>query len=208
MRWLTLAVVLALTGCRMGHPPRIGERPARLPDAAKERAYAEVLARYSDQAELYDQFDTRLFAGATFEAWPFREARANRLADFHALPEALRAERLAAERERFSAAHELMFGVHVTDHRHDDFDRRNSIWRVALVTSAGEFAPAKIERIGRADLAMRALYPYLDDFWTAYRITFPRLTPEGGAVIPPGPDRITLRVASSLGRIELAFPGE
>lgn len=199
--------VLALGACRTGNPPRIGERPARLSDQA-ERAYADVFERYSDQGEIYDQFDTRLFAGATHQTWPFREARVNRVAEFQALPPEVKAQRLAEERARFDAAHELILGVHVNNHQFDDFDRPNSIWRMVLVTQTGEFAPARVERIGRADLAMRALYPYLDDFWTAYRVYFPKVTRTGTVVIPPGQNEVTLRLASTLGRVDLEFAAE
>lgn len=206
MRWLAI-VALLCAGCRTGNPPRIGERPARLSDEA-ERAYAAILDRYTDQGEIYDKFDTRLFAGATHQAWPFREARVNRMAEFLMLPPEEKAKRLAAERAEFEAAHELMLGVHVTQHQFDDFDRPNSIWRMVLVTQTGEFAPTRVERKGRADLAVRAIYPYLDDFWTAYRVYFPRVTPTGAPVIPPGQNEVILRLASTLGRVDLNFAAE
>ena len=46
----------------------------------------------------------------------------------------------------------------------------------------------------------RAVYSYLGDFWVMYRLRFKR---EAAADAP-----VTLRFASSVGRVDFAFPGE
>jgi hypothetical protein len=48
----------------------------------------------------------------------------------------------------------------------------------------------------------------LDEFWVAYRIRFPRKTLDGDAVIPAGTSTVLLRVASTLGKVEMKFPAE
>lgn len=203
-----LACFAWLAAAACGSVPRVGEPGPSLPNAAAEKEYQSTLERYSDHAEIYDLFNTRLFTAMTYQSWRFRQARLQRVGLFKELPKEVVERNLAAERVDFDAYHEFFFGVHTASSRFDDFDRRDSIWRIALVTDSGETTPVSIERIGRSNLSLRAIYPYLDDFWVAYRIRFPRTTPSGSPVIPPGTDRFILRLASTIGRADLHFPAE
>jgi hypothetical protein len=202
-----LCLGVLLNGCSLA-PPRVGEPGPSLPSTAEENAYQSTLERYSDRAEVYDLLNARLFAAITYQSWPFRESRVRRMAIFQVQPPALVDKNLAAERLAFCSFHEFFFGVHLSHSRYDDFDRKDSIWRIALVTKSGETSPMSVERVGRSDLNMRAIYPYMDDFWVAYRIRFPLQTSSGQPVIPPGSQRFTLRMASTIGKAEFHFPAE
>ena len=68
------------------------------------------------------------------------------------------------------------------------------------MTPQGEELPVKWERLARPDVNTRAVYSYLGDFWVMYRLRFKR---EAAADAP-----VTLRFASSVGRVDFAFPGE
>jgi hypothetical protein len=184
-------------------PPHIGDKPATVSDASAERAYQDTVKKYSDHSEVYVRLDTRLLVGATFQTWPFREARVHRSAAFEKLPQAEVDKRLAAERAEADASNDFFVGVHLDDYRFDDFDRKDTIWRVALIVNGQEVTPLKVERIGRANVNLRALYPYLDDFWTAYRFRFVKKTAAGAELIPEGTEQVTLRFASSLGSADL-----
>jgi hypothetical protein len=191
-----------LSGCTTT-PPTIGDPAPKLSDTRAEQAYREILARYSHRAEIYDGFDTRLFAGTTFQTMAFREARVRRLAQFKVLPAPRVEELLAQEREEEARFHEFFLGVHVNDYRFEDFAQRDSIWRVVMLTPSVEVEPVSIERIGRANLDMRAMYPYLGVFWVAYRVRFPKVLSTGEPVIPESASHVHLRLASTLGRAEL-----
>ncbi len=195
------------SGC-VTTPPTIGEEPPTLKDETAEKAYREVLARYSGRAEIYQGFDTRLFANATFQAPTFREARVRRRAEFQRTPAPRVEELLAEERTEAAQAHTFFLGVHANDPRYDDFDRRNTIWRLALLTQAGEARPTSIRRMGRTNLDQRAIYPYMGTFWVGYRVDFPTTFPDGTPVIPQGTERVTLRVASTLGTADLVMAAQ
>ncbi len=198
----TVALLGLLAGCTTT-PPTVGEQAPALPDEQAEQAYQNVLARYSSRQEIYDGFDTRLFAGATLQTPAFREARVRRRGAFQVLPQNKVDELLAEERTESSQVHEFFLGVHANEYKYLDFDFRNSIWRIALVTPAGEVTPSRIRRMGRAHLEMRAYYPYTGVFWVGYEVQFPLTFANGQPVIPPGTGQVTLRVASSLGKAEL-----
>ena len=200
-------LLIGATACSLA-PPVVGERPAGVKDSQAESAYHTALERYTDRGEVYDLLNTRMFAAATFQSWPFREARVHRLALYQVLPPVVEQQHLAEERSEFESFHEFFFGAHVNNYRFDDFDRPNSIWRIVLVTGPVETTPVSVLRIGRSNLSMRAIYPYMDEFWVAYRIRFPRKTLDGDAVIQPGTSTVLLRVASTLGKVEMKFPAE
>lgn len=196
------ALVSALAGC-VSTPPTLGEPPPALKDERQELAYQEVLERYTARDELYAGFDTVLFAAATLQTPAFREARVQREATFKALGKDRVTEILTHELAEAVKTHEFFLGVHVFNYRYDDFDRSSSIWNMVLVTPTGEVRPVSVERVGRADMELRAFYPYLGTFWVGYRVRFPTTFADGKAVIPPNTERVVLRMASSLGRVEM-----
>lgn len=198
-----VALLAALASGCANTPPTLGDRPPVLLDEREEAAYHQVLGRYSARHEIYEGFDTRLFAATTFLTAPFREARVRRLAHFQRIPEASLPELLAQERADAEREHEFILGVHANDYRYEDFAQRNSIWRLVLVTPRGEVRPTSVRRVGRATLDLRALYPYLGTFWVAYRVKFPTVLPDGSPVIPPGTETVTLRMASTVGSADL-----
>jgi hypothetical protein len=196
-----LCGALVLCACATGHVPRIGEPPPTARDEGAEKAWQLVLTRYSDRAQVYDGLDTRLFCAATLQTPLFVEARVRRMAAFQALPLPEADASLAAEVARLSQSTEVFFGVHANDPRHDDFDRPSSIWRLTLSACGQEYASTEVVRIGRASLNLRAIYPYMDTFWVAYRARFPKIARCEDKVVK-------LRIASTLGIAKLEFPAE
>src|SRR5260370_41733128 len=165
--------MLATAHC-VRHPPIVGEQPPVLKNSSAESAYQDALARYSDRSEIYDRLDTRLFAAATYQSWPFRQARVQRMALFQVQPPPVVLKKLDLEKTEVDPFHDFFLGVHVNARRFDDFDRPNSIWRVSLFTPTAETSPASIQRIGPSDLNMPAIYPHMDEFCEGYRVRFPR----------------------------------
>ena len=199
---LGLAALLALVSC-VSTPPTLGEPPPVVKDERQEAAYQQVLERFTARDELYHGFDTVLFSAATLQTPAFREARVRRTAHFQALTQERVAELMGQELAEAGRTHEFFLGVHVFNYRYDDFDRASSIWNVALLTPSGQVRPVSVERVGRADMELRAYYPYLGTFWVAYRVRFPTTFADGTPVIPPGTERVVLRMASSLGKVEM-----
>lgn len=198
MRWLAVALVAVLASCANARFARIGgdPPPAEL-DPALESAYQQTLERYTRSQGIYDFLDTRLFVYATWESPAFAEARVKRYARFHAMPPEEERAALEAERQRLRDATEFHLAVHANDPKMDDFDRVDSMWRLALVVDGKELTPMSIERIGRSNTEQRSSYSYMETFYVGYRVRFPKVS---------GP--MTLKLASAAGKAELAFPAE
>ena len=191
-------------GCAMT-PPQVGQPGPELPDLQAESAYQAVMKRFSDHREIYSGVETRIFAGATYQSVAFRDARVRRKATFQLWPAGQLEQALAQERSEAAQAHEVIFGASLPDRRFDDFDTRQSIWRLSLLTAQGEVTPISVRRIGRADANTRAYYPYMGDFWTVYSARFP-LQISGQPLVGPDTTSVTFRMASTQGLVEMSFP--
>jgi hypothetical protein len=192
--------MLLLASCASGRIPRVGEAPPMARDDASEHSYQEILNRFTDHKGIYDGLDTRLFVAATWQSPRFIEARVRRLGEFQEQPESEVNRRVLEEREKFKGRTEFFFGIHANDPKFDDFDRKNTIWRIALVVGDKEIVPTEIKRVGRSTMDMRATYPYMDVFWVAYAVRF-------DGVMEPN-QTAKLKVASTLGQAELNFQTE
>jgi hypothetical protein len=193
-----------LLGCAMT-PPQVGDPGPQLPDSKAENAYRAVLDRFTDRREVYDGVETQLFTGATYQSAAFREARVRRKAAFQLWPEGQLEQAQTQEKGEAAQFHEVVFGVRLPDGRFDDFDGKQSIWRLSLSTAQGEVTPLSVRRIGRADPNTRAYYPYMGDFWTVYSARFP-LQVGGQPLTGPGMTTVTFRMASTQARVEMQFP--
>ena len=191
--------LLVLAGCSHVRVPRIGDPPPVADDNVKEAAWVEMVTKYSDRAQIYDGLDTRLFVGGTWQAPAFVDARVTRVAEFQMASAETLASMLDAERLRLKDVSEVFLGMHVNDPRHDDFDRLNTIWRITLRACGKDYPMKDITRVGRASLNLRAIYPYVDTFWVAYRVRFPKVD---DCTEP----KVVVRIASTLGHAGLEFP--
>ena len=200
------AALLSAWGCAgLTRPPRVGPDLPSDGDREAQARYLEVLERNTARHEMYDTFDTRIWLAGTLQTMAFREARAKRVAQFRALVAADAEAQLAAERKAHEESLEVVLGLHANEKRFDDLHRANSIWSMALVTEAGEAVPLSVERLPRPDANMQTLYPYLSNFWSQYRVRFPRTLASGAPLLPAGAKKATLRLASSVGKAELTF---
>jgi hypothetical protein len=197
----------AALGCSL-KVPRVGEPAPVVADVAAERAYQKTLDHFTANREVYVGFDTRFLAAATYQSPSFRVARVKREAVFLQHPPELVSKALADEERDGAQFIDFVFGVHVNERRFEDFDKKDSVWRVVLVSEAGQTTPLSIERLGRSHLHLRAYYPYLDDFWVAYRFRFPRVTASGQPSVPAGAKTLTLRIASPLAAADFTVPAE
>jgi hypothetical protein len=205
VRVAALLLAVGASGCA-AVPPSVGEPGARVPDPRAEASYQAALSRVTEHREVYTGIDTQLFSAATYQSADFREARVRRQAMFQTWPEAKLNAAVAQEQAEAAQVHELVFGVSVVDRRFDDFDSKNSIWKLYLASDQGEVTPLAIRRVGRANQDMRAYYPYLGDFWTMYTVRFPVTTVAGVPLVGPTTRALIFRMSSTQGQIEMSFP--
>jgi hypothetical protein len=189
-----LAVLLALsclTACRT----------LPFPEPELEGEYGKALAKWTREVALYSGLETRGFCRSVFLSGEFVDAQAKKISDMRAeLPDEQQRTR---ERLRAQAATPTVFSVFYTpDKLSNDWNDKNSVWRIAMNLGLGQVAPQRIERIERPfNAELRALYPYLDDYSVAYVIHFP------GQPAPAGftATEADMVVAGALGKMEFKW---
>ncbi|MHB1843826.1 MAG: hypothetical protein ACYCWW_03195 [Deltaproteobacteria bacterium] len=164
--------------------------------APADAAYDAALAQATTSRQLYRGFDRVVDAVATMETQAFLAAKARREGELSGLTGA---EPLP---DGGPAAQGLSFelGLVVDPVAQNDLDEPGTVWRVQLLLPDGS-ALAPTDIIGRhvPDPNERLLFPYLKHFWVAYTVRFP--APPAGTTGP-----LTLRLASAVGLVDLAFP--
>jgi len=196
------ATALALAGCAAANlPPVPGDGPPTVRDAAKENAYQRMLEKVTSHRAVYDALDTRIFAQATWQSPEFVKTRVERWGEFRDAPQVEVDAELQKERQRLQGATEFFLGVHANDWHYEDFEKADSMWRVALVVDGKELRPTTIERLGRTNTEMRSIYSYMESFWVGYRVRFPEVA------LNPG-EKMVLKLASPVGEAKLTFTAE
>ena len=99
---------------------------------------------------------------------------------------------------------EFFFSAATNDHRWNDFDEDDSIWRVTLTGDGGEPVDGKVIRI-RTTANVRVIYPYISDFARTYAARFPRTDRNGRPVISSASTGFELKFVSALGEAQLRW---
>lgn len=200
------ALLLGLgAGCSALPPPMVGSPGPELQDAEANAAYHALLEHYTAKRQVFIGFDTILFGGVTYESPSFREARIRRRDTFQAQSPAQLVLDLRTAETEGADFYEFTLGVYMQNPRFDDLDYPGSIWHVALQTPVGEVSASTVRRVGKANINTRAYYPYMGDFWTVYRVRFPKSL-DAHPLVTAEQQSFTVVLASSLGRAEFPLP--
>ena len=188
----SLLVMLVLLGACRSLP---------FPEPELEGEYGKTLALWTRSVAIYSGLETRGFCRVVYLSPDFVDAQAKKISQMRAeLPDEAQQTR---EKLRAKAATPTVFAVFYSpDKQSNDWNEKNSIWRIALNVGLGEVEPEKIERYDRPfNAELRTLYPYLDDYSVGYLIHFPRQQ------APPDfrPTDAQMIVAGAPGKVEFKW---
>ncbi len=139
--------------------------------------YRGELRRATKKGQLYntDYMDADIIWHATYYSDRFREALEKRYVKMYRLtPEE---EQRFHDEQEFERSKGIEFFISIyTKKNYRDFSiDPESFWKVYLTTASGrEVRPIEIEKIPPGPLE-NVLYPHLDRWSKAYRVTFPRI---------------------------------
>jgi hypothetical protein len=199
-----LVVVAALVACQSDKAARVDFSETRRDYVSKD--YGEVYERWTRHDFAMHEVEKALEVWVTFKSWDFREAYVERYASIYSLSDGDRATLRNAQREALHHAFEFHVTAQSANYKWNDLEKSSSPWRVTLLDALGhELAPetGKISVEKLPDAYEREFFPAKNPFSRTYSIRFvpPANTDFEG--IKTG--SIILRLASPLGRIELAW---
>ena len=167
-RLLAFATIALATGCRS----------LPFPDPQLEGEYGMALKKWTRKVALYSGLETRAFVRMVYLSPEFVNAQALELSHMRAeLPDQAAATlaHLRAEYRQPS----FFAVVYIPDKTANDWNQKDSVWRLALSMGIGERPPDSVRRYEVPfNAEIRALYPYLDDYSVGYLIRFPDPAPK------------------------------
>ncbi|HSD86864.1 MAG TPA: hypothetical protein VLB44_05095 [Kofleriaceae bacterium] len=199
-RVVLLLFVLGLAGACGSTPPPVKlveEWPANPP------SYADATDAWTRRSSLRGQYQEVLELAATFKSPEWRAARATRDADYRNLTGEQRQAFIEQARAEAAGPYEVELMITTWDRRENDLDRgKRSVWGVVLIDQNGtQVQPLEIVKDRRPPFTVRADFPALGDFATAYIARFPRTTP----LLGPDVRKLRLRFFGVRGSVEVEW---
>ena len=199
---LLLLAALAASACRT----TAVAVPLEKPEEHDAKAYPDQLERWTRHARIIRELDTSLRVHATLLAPAFRSAYVARYAELFKLPTAERSQLAQRLREEWRESYAFVVVVSTHDYEWNDFDQKDSIWRVSLFNNdEQEVKPSSVRRERRPTVTDKTLFPHLEEFYQLYRFRFPRLRADGRPLVDSETEQLTLRFAGPLGHADLVW---
>lgn len=170
--------------------------------------YENVLRSWTRTEQLisFSDLDNFLTATATFESWDFRWAYVARYYQDYRLTIEQRQKLLEKTLEETRQRHQFVVAIYGGERKYNELTRPDSAWIVRLIDDTGnETAPQEIIAIKRPNAIERNYFPYNTAFRQAFRIRFPRTSPEGQPTISSSAKWFGLRFAGAQGNTELIW---
>lgn len=201
-RTLPLAALLALVGGGCIRDPVVDLSVPRREYRPGE--YEKVLKRWTRSRRIIKNFDTNLDASVTYLAPEYVTAHAALYAQDYQLNRGERLRYLAKRLAEVGERHELFMAATTSTSSWNDFDRKESVWRITLEDDKGtRVRPLVVTNI-KATEVHRIYFPHVTVFHRLYHIIFPRQV-GGRPFIDANTRWFKLIIASPLGRTELAW---
>jgi hypothetical protein len=165
--------------------------------------YDAVTVAWTREGSMRAGYDEILRLSATFTAPAWRAAHVDRRIVNEKLPPASRPKLIEEHRKIWDDHYEVILLVTTWDRRENDLARgARSVWKLALIDDQGtEIEPSEIRRDKRPPNVIRAEFPKLEPFGTAYIARFPRRVD----LLHPGAKRFSLRMSSPRGAVLLTW---
>jgi hypothetical protein len=199
MRRLLLVLAIGVTACGASEKKvdLAGEWPSTV------RTYPEVVQEWTRRERLRDAYQETLELSGTLKSPEWYAAFGERDADNRGLVGEAREQRRAQAKADAAGPYEVELLVTTWDRRENDLDRgQKSVWKVNLLDAAGkEIPPLEIIKDKRPGYVIRAEFPDLGDFATAYLARFPR----EANLFGPNARQVRLRMSSPRGGVTLTW---
>ena len=169
--------------------------------------YFDLLDSWTRVEKVYEGVEPRLILKATYKNRLFRYAYIDRYVDDYKLgpryKEAMRKKAL----ELSLLYNEFIFAAHTPTERWNDFDRRDSIWKLYLEDNLGNrLTPISIDKLDAKDPLLHEFFPYIGLWSSIYIIRFPKYSESGTESIPGADtDYLRLTVAGTIASGELVW---
>ncbi|UCD83910.1 MAG: hypothetical protein JSU92_11575 [Deltaproteobacteria bacterium] len=149
------------------------------PSGVEADDYQSALSEWTEEAKVYQEFETRLLAAATFKSWEFRQAYVEKYARIYLLETGSKRDMLEEERAVSSKQNEFFLSIYSPDKDLGDFSMENAAWKICLLDEQGnKLEPIKIKKVKQKESLLQEFYPYITLWSSFYQLSFPVDFPE------------------------------
>jgi len=142
---------------------------------AKPTKWGRALDAWTHTEKVYKDFETRLIVTATYRSEALRDSYVEEYARRYRLSEEEKEKMARREHDAGTTYQEFFIAAYTGNSRENDFNRRNSIWKLRLKDDKGNFVdPLTITRQKDDDPVAHSFYPYFSEWSRAYLVKFPR----------------------------------
>ena len=206
-----LGVLLALLApalCGCSSSSRVMSfAPPQEPVSAKD--YDKVRDRWTRSGKIFQPktLDTTLRVHATLYGPEFVSAYIAKSAKVFRLSLQEEAQLKRRLDEETTRGFVVFVGASTSDVRWNDFERKpGSVWQLGLVNDQQEQVnPEDVKPEREVTPTITELFPYVEDFYRAYTIRFPKQPPGGRPLLRAETERLTLRFSGALGQTDLEW---
>ena len=173
--------------------------------------YPETLDSWTRKCRIYmGGLDLELIAAVTFKSLPFRKAYAAEYARVYKLDRAEQEKMLQDQTESAKMYNDFIVSAFLPDKRWNDFNTKETIWKVYLSRSADvRIKPIEVRRVKPVDAVLTHFFPYISPWDVVYLIRFPALLPgTNDPVYSAETTPIKLMITSVRGWAELTWSGK
>jgi hypothetical protein len=198
-----LALGVALAGCAS---TRLAVDFSESTKTYRGDDYPTVYEAWTRHGKVVQDVGTVMEIWATLESWDFRQAYMAKYAKIYDLAETEREGLAKAQLETARALYEIHLVAQSTNDRWNDLANRNSPWRITLLDGTGaELAPTTVKVEKLPDAYEGEFFPARTPFSRTYTLRFVRPDGAGASFVGPASGRIILRLASPVGKVEVAW---
>jgi hypothetical protein len=198
------ALCVLLVGCATSRAPVVDFSEET--KSYRQDDYPAAFEAWTRHAKLVQDIGTAIEIWATFKSWDFRQAYVAKYAKVYDLADAEREQVSKSQQETARAVYEIHLVAQSTTDRWNDLDRRTSPWRITLLDGTGaELAPTSIKVEKLPEVYETEFFPTRTLFSKTYTLRFVRPEGAGESFIGPQSGRMILRVASPIGKVEVAW---
>jgi hypothetical protein len=168
--------------------------------------YGAVHDAWTRHTKLVQDLGTVMEMWATFKSWDFRQAYVAKYTKVYDLAEGERESLAKSQLETARAVYEIHLVTQSTNDRWNDLGNKQSAWRVTLLDGTGaELAPTTIKIEKLPDAYESEFFPSRTPFSRTCTLRFVRPEGAGEAFVGPPSGRLILRLASPVGKVEVAW---
>ena len=199
-----IIIITLCLGCRVFEPV---ERLKESYDPYHGGQYKASLTDWSREARIYRGLGVELIATATFKSSKFRDAYSNEYARTYKLTGSEKTKLLKDQKNAALAYNDFLLAAYVPDKKLNDFNKKDSIWKIYLtVGKGGLLKPLEIRKIKKVDAVITHFFPYITPWESVYLVRFPVISPAAGkSMIDGGAEHIKLIITGVLGSAEMVW---